>query len=96
MTIWAPAAKVRLENEDKKNSCTAGGACLLHGTAQCLRILGSTLGSYDLDGQVKGLQAVRAESRRIYESLDTNKDARLRSYRVLGICTGAALTIVLI
>lgn len=69
---------------------------LPHGTAQCLRILGSTLGSYDLDGQVKGLQAVRAESRRIYESLDTNKDARLRSYRVLGICTGAALTIVLI
>ena len=66
------------------------------GTVQCLRMLGSTLGCYDLDGQVKGLQGVRTESRRIYESLDANKDARLRSYRVLGICAGAALTIVLI
>ena len=66
------------------------------GTVQCLHILGSTLGCYDLDGQLKGLKATRGECRRIFESLDSNKDARLRSYQVLGMCTGAAITIVLI
>jgi hypothetical protein len=32
----------------------------------------------------------------MYDVLDSNKDARLRSYQVLGICAGAALAIVLI
>jgi stage III sporulation protein AB len=69
---------------------------LPYGTSQAIRTLGKSLGCYDLEGQLKGLQAARADSRRAYESLNENKDARLRSYQVLGICAGAAVTIVLI
>lgn len=97
---------LRLADTLESQICADVSACVMavledypslpQGTTQCLRILGSTLGCYDLEGQLKGLSSVRAESRRVYEALDTNKDARLRSYRVLGICAGAALTIVLI
>ena len=86
--------------------CADAGACMAvalqdfpslpQGTSTCLRQLGATLGSYGLVGQLKGLSAARAECRRMYDVLDSNKDARLRSYQVLGICAGAALAIVLI
>lgn len=58
--------------------------------------LGYSLGRYDLEGQIQGIQAVR---RRTEESLDhirRNRDERLRSYQTLGICAGAALAIILI
>lgn len=63
---------------------------------ECLLELGSSLGKYTLEGQLMGLKAVRATSRQKYEELNNNKDARLRSYQALGLCTGAALAILLI
>lgn len=58
--------------------------------------LGYSLGRYDWEGQLQGIQAVR---RRVEESLAhirRNRDERLRSYQTLGICAGAALAIILI
>lgn len=63
---------------------------------RAFQILGTSLGRFDLEGQLKGLEAVRNYCRRELEELSCGRDARLRSYQTLGICTGAALAILLI
>lgn len=59
-------------------------------------LLGKSLGRFDMEGQLKGLEAVRSHCRRKLEELNTNRDSRLRSYQTLGICAGAALAILLV
>lgn len=61
-----------------------------------LLLLGASLGRFDLDGQLVGLESVRANCRKDLQSLTNNRDVRLRSYQTLGICTGAAIAILLI
>ncbi len=61
-----------------------------------LVLLGQTLGQFDLDGQLLGIQTVRRRCEESLESIRKNRDERLRSYRTLGICAGAALTIILL
>lgn len=58
--------------------------------------LGGALGHFGLDGQLMGLRAVRAESKRLLDIHISNQDVRLRSYQVLGLCAGAALAILFI
>ena len=58
--------------------------------------LGKNLGRFDLEGQIQGLDSVRADCRRCLEGLSQNRDTRLRSYQTLGICAGAALAILFI
>ena len=58
--------------------------------------LGEILGCFDLEGQLKGLDAVSESCDREIEALSTNRDVRLRSYQTLGLCAGAALVILLI
>ena len=58
--------------------------------------LGYSLGRYDLDGQLQGIQSVRRRSEESLESICKNREERLRSYQTLGICAGAALAIILI
>ncbi len=58
--------------------------------------LGHSLGCFDLQGQLKGLSAVRNGCLRCMESLENNRDVRLRSYQTLGLCAGAALAVLLI
>ncbi len=58
--------------------------------------LGHTLGRFDLDGQLQGIQAVRKRCEESLQSIRKNRDERLRSYQTLGICAGAALAIILI
>ena len=65
-------------------------------TRKILELLGMSIGRYDLNGQLKGLESVRYECRRNIELLSNNKDTRLRSYQTLGLCAGAALAILLI
>lgn len=65
-------------------------------TAQALDKLGSSLGRFDLPGQLKGLESLRSDCRRTLEELNRNKDQRLRSYQTLGFCAGAALAILLV
>jgi uncharacterized membrane protein len=61
-----------------------------------LRLLGKSLGRFDLQGQLSGIASVMELCRRDLEGLLCNQDVRLRSYRTLGICAGVALVILFI
>lgn len=61
-----------------------------------LRLLGSSLGRFDLQGQLSGLETVAQMCQRDLDGLTLNRDARLRSYMTLGLCAGAALVILFI
>ncbi len=63
---------------------------------QALETLGQSLGRFDVDGQVRGLEYVRGLCRRELEELSFNRDTRLRSYQTLGLCAGAALAILFV
>lgn len=58
--------------------------------------LGRSLGRFDVDGQLLGLEAARQTCSRGIESLSQNREVRLRSYQTLGLCAGAALAILFI
>ena len=64
--------------------------------ARNLMLLGKTLGRFDLQGQLSGIEAVMQLCQRDLKGLQCDMQTRLRSYRTLGICTGAALVILFI
>ena len=59
-------------------------------------LLGKSIGRFDLEGQLKGIESVRQDCKRNLEMLSNNRDHRLRSYQTLGLCAGATLAILLI
>ena len=61
-----------------------------------LELLGTSLGRFDLDGQVEGLERVRQQCRHDIAQLSADKQQRFRSYQTLGLCAGAALVILFI
>ena len=65
-------------------------------TRDNLLALGRSMGRFDLTGQLKALEAVRAGCRRDLEEFSANREVRLRNYQTLGLCAGAALAIILI
>lgn len=65
-------------------------------TYDALIRLGRTLGSFDTTGQCKGILAVKSSCERCLEGYRMNQDTRLRTYRTLGLCAGAALVILFI
>ena len=65
-------------------------------TLRCLRLLGMSLGRFDLSGQLSGLEAVRKVCRTEMAHLSENREQRLQNYKTLSICTGAALAILFI
>lgn len=81
-------------------SCLAVAAstcgCLSPRMQEAICILGSTLGRFDLEGQLQELESVRLHCRKQLDEMAQGRDARLRSYQTLGICAGAALAILLI
>lgn len=80
--------------------------CIHHAMAQipdlpdrcvkALDMLGMSMGRFDAEGQIQGLEAVRAYCREELEMMAVNREARLRSYQTLGLCTGAALAILFV
>lgn len=78
-----------------RSALSAGGEIPTR-TREALELMGQSLGRFDLQGQLKGLEAVRASCRRELEALTNNRDVRLRSYQTLGFCAGAALAILFI
>ena len=64
--------------------------------AVCLAELGKTMGRFDVDGQIKGLESVRQMCRRQLQALRDNKETRWRSYQTLGLCAGASIVILFI
>lgn len=65
-------------------------------TVKCLTALGQTLGRFDLQGQLNGLDAVRQMCRGNLDVLERDKQSRLRCYQTLGVCAGAAIAVLLI
>ena len=63
---------------------------------QAFEIMGKSLGRFDMEGQIQGLEAVRAYCRRELDIMGQNRDSRLRSYQTLGLCAGAALAILFV
>lgn len=61
-----------------------------------LELLGNSLGRFDLEGQLKGLESLRHYCRTDLSELEKDRDVHLRSYQTLGLCAGAALAILLI
>ena len=66
------------------------------GCRRLLVQLGRSLGRFDLSGQLQGLQAVKAACREQRRRLEKDREIRLRSYRTLGLCAGAALAILFV
>lgn len=65
-------------------------------TENALRLLGTSLGRFDLEGQLNGLEQVRRHCRLILEELIQNRSQRIRGYQTLGLCAGAALAILFV
>ena len=55
--------------------------------------MGRSLGRFDLDGQLEGLEGVISACREQMTQLQSSKIKNLRSYQTLGLCAGAALAI---
>lgn len=58
--------------------------------------LGNSLGRFDLPGQLRGLEALGQSCQEQLAQLQSGREPRLRSYRTLGLCAGAALVILLL
>ena len=65
-------------------------------TKSLLLKLGGSLGRFDMDGQLRGLENARQLCRKEMDSLGANRDQRLKNYQTLAICAGVALAILLI
>ncbi len=65
-------------------------------TRENLLLLGKSMGRFDLEGQTEGLSAVREICQSHLKELSKDREARLRGYQTLGLCTGAALAVLLV
>lgn len=59
-------------------------------------IMGASLGRFDLEGQLQGLETVRSYCRSQLDEMSVGREMRLRSYQTLGLCAGAALAILFV
>lgn len=92
--------ELETKNSPDVQSCLATAAAsagwLPRRIQEAVCILGSSLGCFDLEGQLAGLEAVRNYCRGQLEEMAQGRNARLRSYQTLGLCAGAALAILLV
>lgn len=58
-----------------------------------LRELGTTLGRFDLPGQLRGLESAIRSTEEALRSVRDGAADRRRSYQTLGLCAGAAMAI---
>lgn len=65
-------------------------------TAQRVVELGKSLGRFDLNGQIKCIRVLNSENTRVLDELTADHTTRIRSYKTLGLCAGAALAILFI
>lgn len=66
---------------------------LPEGLRKHMKDLGVSLGCFDLEGQLKGLEAARSACESAIAALSENREQRLRGYQTLGLCAGCALAI---
>ena len=91
-----------LENQIAPDAASCMHAAISHvphlpeEAEKALRLLGSGLGRFDLEGQLRGLEQVRSHCRRELEQMTAHREHRVRGYQTLGICAGAALAILFV
>ena len=61
-----------------------------------MRRLASSLGRYDLEGQLEGLSLTRRQCKHDLNKMEDNSTQRMRNYQTLALCAGAALVILFI
>jgi len=65
-------------------------------TCHYMKMLGDSLGEYNIDGQLKSLEQLQLLINNKLDELTENQTQRLRCYQTLGVCAGAALAILFI
>ena len=55
-----------------------------------------TLGKFDVEGQLLGIQAVKSEATLRLNQMSKDQAQRMKNYRTLGVCAGAAIIILFI
>lgn len=58
-----------------------------------LELLGQSLGRFDLEGQIQGLEHFLESCRNRAKTMANDSEQRIRSFRTLGFCAGSALAI---
>lgn len=58
--------------------------------------LGRSLGKFDAVGQVASIDTVMEECKHLLVQMSENQQSRLRTYKTLGFCAGAAIAILFI
>ena len=98
--LTALARELESQINPDADSCMYAALSKLDGlprsTEDALRLLGKCLGRFDLEGQLQGLEQVRAHCRRELGELESGRDQRIRGYQTLGVCAGAALAILFV
>lgn len=64
--------------------------------SKILSLLGDSLGRFDLAGQIGSLNSVHQQCKQELLVLRSDQQTRIRSYRVLGLCAGVSLVLLLI
>lgn len=95
-----------LATELDRNSISNADICITESLKQitdmpkdvrrCLQLLAKTIGTFDLSGQIKALEAVKSEANRLLTIANENQHNRLKCYKTLGLSAGAALVIIFI
>ena len=65
-------------------------------TLENMRLLGASLGRFDLEGQLKGLEVVRGAAKTGLDKLLAEREQNMRNFQTLSLCAGAALVILLV
>lgn len=93
---------VELDRKDRSDAAECmrwaltGSGDLPRTVRKLLVQLGRSIGRFDLNGQLEGLDAVRNSCAEALREMRRNRENRLRSYQTLGLCAGAALAILLL
>ena len=61
-----------------------------------LLLLGRSLGRFDLDGQLRGIEAVHERCMEKCAKMEKNRAVCIRSYMIFGLCAGAAIAVLLL
>ena len=98
--LTALASELESQISPDADSCMYAALCkqehLPTSTAEALTLLGKSLGRFDLEGQLQGIEQVRSHCRRELTALEAGRDQRIRGYQTLGVCAGAALAILFV
>ena len=65
-------------------------------TRQVLELMGRSIGRFDLDGQCDSFERVKEECTRLLLVHCDGLELRMRTYRILGLCAGGTLAILLL